>query len=86
MVASTVRQIHASLSGALGAAERWGWISTSPARIARRPKQTAPDPDPADTCRGSEAGRGSIPRQGPRTSAFFADSLKWATSGLRSPA
>ncbi|WP_216206948.1 tyrosine-type recombinase/integrase [Amycolatopsis aidingensis] len=44
--ASTVRQIHAILSGALGAAERWGWIDGNLARIARRPKQKPPEPDP----------------------------------------
>lgn len=38
MAASTVRQIHAILSGAL-AAERWDWIAASPARIARRPQR-----------------------------------------------
>jgi integrase len=46
MAASTVRQIHAIISGALGAAERWGWIASNPARIARRPKQKPPEPDP----------------------------------------
>jgi integrase len=46
MAASTVRQIHAILSGALGAAERWDWIASNPARIARRPKQKPPEPDP----------------------------------------
>lgn len=46
MAASTVRQVHAILSGALGAAERWDWIATNPARIARRPKQKPPEPDP----------------------------------------
>lgn len=43
---STIRQMHAVLSGALGAAERWGWIDGNPARVARRPRQKAPEPDP----------------------------------------
>ena len=30
MSASTVRQIHSIISGALTAAERWGWISSNP--------------------------------------------------------
>ncbi|WP_026361548.1 site-specific integrase [Amycolatopsis nigrescens] len=46
MAASTVRQLHAILSGTLGAAERWGWIASNPARVARRPKQKPPEPDP----------------------------------------
>ncbi|QFU91584.1 site-specific integrase [Amycolatopsis sp. YIM 10] len=46
MAASTVRQIHAILSGTFGAAKRWGWLNENPALIARRPKQKAPEPDP----------------------------------------
>jgi integrase len=46
MAASTVRQIHSIISGALSAAERWGWITSNPARITRRPKQKPPEPDP----------------------------------------
>src|SRR5262249_54510266 len=44
--APTVRQIHAIISGAMTAAARWGWIDSNPARIAARPKQTPPEPDP----------------------------------------
>ncbi|GAA4012828.1 hypothetical protein GCM10022247_39300 [Allokutzneria multivorans] len=46
MAACTARQIHAIISGTLGAAERWDWISSNTARIARRPKQKPPEPDP----------------------------------------
>ena len=46
MAASTVRQVHSIISGALSAAQRWGWINSNPARIARRPKQKPPEPDP----------------------------------------
>ncbi|WP_246842778.1 tyrosine-type recombinase/integrase [Allokutzneria sp. NRRL B-24872] len=46
MAASTVRQLHAIISGTLGAAERWQWIDGNPARIARRPRQKPPEPDP----------------------------------------
>jgi hypothetical protein len=35
--ASTVRQMH-SISGACTAAERWGWISSNPGRVALRPR------------------------------------------------
>ncbi|GAB2663088.1 hypothetical protein GCM10027271_22100 [Saccharopolyspora gloriosae] len=54
---STVRQIHAILSGTLDAAQRWDWISSNPARIARKPKQKRPEPDPptpAEAARLSE--------------------------------
>jgi integrase len=46
MAASTVRQIHSIVSGALTAAERWGWISSNPGRVAQRPRAKAPEPDP----------------------------------------
>lgn len=46
MAASTVRQIHAIISGALNAAVRWDWISTNPTKTAQRPKQKPPQPDP----------------------------------------
>jgi hypothetical protein len=46
MAAGTVRQIHAIISGSLDAAVRWTWIDSNPARIARKPKQKAPKPDP----------------------------------------
>jgi integrase len=44
--ASTVRQIHSIISGTLSLAERWGWIDTNPARVARRPKPKPSEPDP----------------------------------------
>ncbi|MDQ3764750.1 MAG: N-terminal phage integrase SAM-like domain-containing protein [Actinomycetota bacterium] len=46
MAASTVRQIHSIISGALNAAVRWDWISTNPTKAAQRPKQKPPQPDP----------------------------------------
>lgn len=46
MAASTVRQIHAIISGALNAAVRWDWITTNPTKTAQRPKQKPPQPDP----------------------------------------
>lgn len=46
MAASTVRQVHAVISGALSAAVRWDWIVTNPARGAQRPRQHPPQPDP----------------------------------------
>ncbi|WP_344416199.1 tyrosine-type recombinase/integrase [Amycolatopsis minnesotensis] len=46
MASSTVRQIHSIISGVLNAAVRWEWISSKHARIAQRPKQTPPHPDP----------------------------------------
>jgi hypothetical protein len=49
MAASTVRQIHAIISGALNAAVRWDWITTNPTMTAQRPKQKPPQPDPNAT-------------------------------------
>lgn len=46
LAASTIRQIHSVISGTMSAAERWGWITTNPARVARRPKAKPPEPDP----------------------------------------
>lgn len=57
MAASTVRQIHSIMSSALDAAARWGWIDSNPAKLAKRPKQTPPQPDPpspADAARLAE--------------------------------
>jgi integrase len=46
MAVSTVLQIHSIISGALTAAVRWDWIASNPARIAQRPRQKPPQPDP----------------------------------------
>lgn len=46
MAASSVRQIHAIISGVLNAAVRWEWIATNPAKVAQKPKQKPPQPDP----------------------------------------
>lgn len=57
MAASTVRQMHFIISGTLDAAERWDWISSNPARVARKPRQKPPEPDPptpAEAARLSE--------------------------------
>jgi len=43
---STVRQIHAIISGALDTAVRWEWIPSNPATVAKKPKQRAPQPKP----------------------------------------
>jgi integrase len=46
MAASTVRRIHSIVSGVFNAAVRWGWIESNPAKIAKRPKQEPPQPNP----------------------------------------
>jgi integrase len=56
--ASTVRQIHSIISGTLSLAQRWDWIDTNPAKVARRPKPKPSEPDPptpAEAARLSEA-------------------------------
>ncbi|TWE22492.1 site-specific integrase [Prauserella muralis] len=46
MAQSSVRQVHSIISGVLGAATRWDWISSNPAKVAQRPRQVPPQPDP----------------------------------------
>jgi integrase len=46
MSASTVRQIHFIVSGALAAAARWDWIPNNPAPLTKKPKQPRPPPNP----------------------------------------
>lgn len=46
---ATVRKIHFIVRGALTAAQRWGWITSNPAELARTPRPPAPDPDPPTT-------------------------------------
>lgn len=43
---SSVRQIHAIISGALSAAVRWGWIAYNPAPSVRLPTKRRPQPRP----------------------------------------
>jgi integrase len=44
--ASSVRSIHAILSGACSAAVRWGWISFNPMPSVRPPAKPRPQPRP----------------------------------------
>jgi integrase len=44
--ASTVRQIHSVLSGALGRAVRWGWLGVNPADNSTPPALPTPNPEP----------------------------------------
>ncbi|TWP45813.1 site-specific integrase [Lentzea tibetensis] len=46
MAASSVRQVHSIISGVLNAAMRWDWITSNPAKVAQKPKQKPPQPDP----------------------------------------
>lgn len=46
MAASTVRQIHSIISSVLNAAVRSDWIEANLVIIAKRPKQTPPQPQP----------------------------------------
>ena len=47
--ASSVRSIHAILSGACSAAVRWGWISFNPMPSVRPPSKPRPQPRPPTT-------------------------------------
>jgi integrase len=46
MASSSVRQIHAIISGSLDMAMRWEWITSNPATVAKKPKQDPPRPNP----------------------------------------
>lgn len=46
MAQSTVRQIHSIISGVFNLAVRWEWVSANPAKVAQRPRQKPPEPDP----------------------------------------
>ena len=46
VAASSIRQCHAVLSSAYGAATRWGWIAFNPMDAAQKPRLPAPQPDP----------------------------------------
>ncbi|MEU5690561.1 site-specific integrase [Actinosynnema sp. NPDC020468] len=58
MASSSIRQVHAIISGVLNAAVRWEWITANPAKVAQKPKQKPPQPDPpspADAARLAES-------------------------------
>lgn len=40
----TVRHVHFAISSTLSAAVRWGWISSNPATVAKKPRQPTPQP------------------------------------------
>jgi integrase len=44
--AATVRRIHFTVRGVLSAAERWGWIASNAAVVARKPRPPTPQPEP----------------------------------------
>ena len=53
LAASSVRQIHWILSGALDRAVRWKWISMNPAEQADKPALPPPDPKPPSVAEAS---------------------------------
>jgi integrase len=78
---SRVRQVHAVLSGALGLAARYGWISFHPARLARprlprREDEKRPVPTPAEVREALAASE----REDPTFGLFL---RLCATTGLR---
>ncbi|MFR9807328.1 hypothetical protein ACL02T_34290 [Pseudonocardia sp. RS010] len=42
LAAASIRKIHFVIRGAMTAAQRWGWITTNPAELARIPRIPAP--------------------------------------------
>lgn len=56
--AATIRRMHFAIRGVLSAAERWGWITSNPAKVARKPRPPASQPEPPsveDAARIAEA-------------------------------
>ncbi|HEY0639838.1 MAG TPA: site-specific integrase [Pseudonocardiaceae bacterium] len=51
---SSVRQVHAVLSGALSAAVRWGWMGVNPADAAVKPRASTPQPKPPTSEQAAE--------------------------------
>jgi integrase len=49
LAATSIRKIHAVLSGAFSAAVRWGWVSTNPLDATIQPKAPRPQPSPPTT-------------------------------------
>ncbi|MFR9805873.1 tyrosine-type recombinase/integrase [Pseudonocardia sp. RS010] len=49
LAAASIRKIHFVIRGAMTAAQRWGWITTNPAELARIPRLPVPDPQPPTT-------------------------------------
>lgn len=49
MGASGMCQVHWILSSVQAAAVRWGWITSTPAEAAKKPRKPAADPDPPST-------------------------------------
>ncbi|MCW2905156.1 MAG: integrase family protein, partial [Streptosporangiaceae bacterium] len=50
---ATIRRIHFTVRGVLWAAERWGWITSKPAVLARKPRVPTPQPDPPTVAQAS---------------------------------
>ena len=50
---ATIRRIHFTVRGVLSAAERWGWITSNPAVLARKPRVPTPQPDPPTVAQAS---------------------------------
>ncbi|WP_433505058.1 hypothetical protein ACQP04_00060 [Pseudonocardia halophobica] len=50
--AEAKKMLRKFIRGAITAAQRWGWIASNPAELARIPRLPAPDPDPPTTSRG----------------------------------
>jgi hypothetical protein len=80
LAASSVRQIHAILSGALTRAVVWGWINHNPARLASPPSREQADTQPPASRTPPAC---SAPRR-PRTPSWgcsYAWQWCWAPAG-----
>ena len=87
MAASSVRQIHAILSGALTRAVVWGWISHNPARLASPPSREQDDTQPpAVEDAGLLLRTAAADRQRQSTSTVIGHPEPWWRPISRSPA
>lgn len=68
MAQSTVRQIHSIISGVFRLAVRWEWTDFNPAKVAERPKQTPPEPDPPTSAEAAKL-----------LTVAYATSYQWGT-------
>ena len=51
---ATILKIHFILSAFFAACVRWGWLTTNPADVAKKPRQPAPQPKPPTTEQAAE--------------------------------
>ncbi|GAA3249446.1 hypothetical protein GCM10017691_60530 [Pseudonocardia petroleophila] len=54
LAAATIRRIHFAIRGVMSAAQRWEWITSNPAVLARKPRQPTPQPNPPTAAQAAQ--------------------------------